>query len=287
MEELNVRKRKYDNIKAIGIFMSIIGGFLLFAARVDPTPVIIIVMILVGGPGLIMTAYASKKIKEISNEFKSTYIKVEIERLLPGSQYYPTEGISMEEVRKSHIVKLYDKFKSEDLIIGEVRGVGFQFSDLHIQDVRGSGKNRHVVTTFQGRMYVFDFNKRFRSDLFLLQPGQYRPFSNFTKIKMESIQFNSEFKIYAGNEHEAFYILTPHFMEKLLQLDRLYMDKIGFGFIQNRLYIAVDSRTDSFDVLGAGDISNKDVEKAVKELETIIEFVEFLKLDNTIFLPVE
>ncbi len=289
MDDLNRRKRKYDNLQLLGIVLTVFGGVFLFAARVSVSvsPVILVLAIGLGGPGLIITGIARSEIKKISNEFKSTYVKKEIEKLIPGAHYNPLIGVSRSTVERSRLVKLHDVFKSEDLIQGEIQDVGFTFSDVHVIDIQRSGKHTRRVTTFKGRFYIFDFNKRFRSDLLLLQPGQYRPFSSLNKIKLESVQFNSEFKIYAGNEHEAFYILTPHFMEKLLELDRKYYDKIGFSFQHNKLFIAIDSRTDSFDVLGAGDITVKHVNDAIIELERLIEFVTYLKLDNKLFIPVD
>ena len=65
---------------------------------------------------------------------------------------------------------------------------------------------------------------------------------------MESIDFNSELKAYTDIDHDAFYILTPHFMEKLLFLDKKYNDKINFSFINNKLYISIDTRRDTFDI---------------------------------------
>jgi len=289
MDDLNKRKRKYDNLQALGIVLSVFGGLFLLVARVsvEVSPITLVLAIGLGGPGLLIMGFARREIKKISNEFKSTYVKKEIERLIPGSHYNPLIGVSSSTVERSRLVKLHDVFKSEDLIQGEIKDVGFTFSDVHVIDIQRSGKHTRRVTTFKGRFYIFDFNKRFRSDLLLLQPGQYRPFSSLKKIKLESMQFNSEFKIYAGNEHEAFYILTPHFMEKLLELDRKYYDKIGFSFKENRLYIAIDSRTDSFDVLGTGDITIKHVNDAIVELERLIEFVTYLKLDNKLFIPVD
>jgi hypothetical protein len=134
-----------------------------------------------------------------------------------------------------------------------------------------------------GVVHEFDFPKQFKSNVFLLQPGQFRPYSGMRKIKMESIQFNSEFKIYTNDDHDAFYLLTPHLMEKLLKLDSKYCDKIGFSFLNSKLYIAIDSRIDTFDVSILGDISNRDIDKAITEIENMIEFVEYLQLDSELF----
>lgn len=284
MEELNKRKRVYDNLKVISIIFMICFTILLMAI-INPQNKASIygVMILGVAPGLLLFIFAKKKIKAISTEFKLRFVKGEIEALIPGAIFYPSSGISQEVVSRSNLVLLHEIYKTEDLISGKINDVAFRSADVLVRNVRRSGKHTTVVTTFQGRFFEFDFPKTFKSNVFLLQPGQFRPFSGMKKIKLESIDFNSEFKVYTNDDHDTFYILTPQLMERLLVLDRKYQDKIGFSFLNSKLYIAIDSRTDTFDVTGFGDITNIDVHKAVEEIKNLVEFVEYLQLDNTLF----
>ena len=45
------------------------------------------------------------------------------------------------------------------------------------------------------------------------------------KVKMEDVDFNRMFKIYAENELDAFYILTPNMMEKIKKLNLALLTK--------------------------------------------------------------
>lgn len=283
MEEMNKRKKYWDGFKILALFLTIGGFFIAYTSSQSGSGAAIFGFIAIV-PGLILLWISTSKIKEISNEFKNTYVKREIEKRIPNSTFTITSGIDSSVVRNSNLVKLQDRYATEDLLEGKIENVDFRCADVHIQDVRGSGKNRRVVTTFKGRFYEFEFFKRFKSNVFLLQPGQYRPFSNFEKVKLESIKFNSEFKIYTNNEHDVFYLLTPHLMEKLLVLDRKYQDKIGFSFLNSKLYISIDNREDTFDVTGLGEITQSDIDKAILEIENIMEFVEFLNLTSTLFI---
>jgi hypothetical protein len=100
---------------------------------------------------------------------------------------------------------------------------------------------------------------------------------------MESVDFNSELKVYAQNEHEAFYILTPDFMEKLMYFDQKYFDKISFSFKENKLYVAIDSRTDSFDIKAFKTIDGSIFEDYQSELLDIKDLIHTLNLNDTIF----
>jgi len=281
--EINKQKAKYEN--RIVLSYLIVGiafvSYIPLGSSIGPAAFFIIGVPFLGG-GL----YAShnyKQIKMLSNDFKAKYVTQEINKVFANSRYHHDLGFTEEEVIESNLLKNRDRYKSEDLIEGLYEGVTFKCSDVEQKEVRGSGKNRRVVTVFQGRFYEFDFPKIFKHDLMLLQPDTYRPFSSFRKVNTESIHFNSEFKIYAENEHEAFYILTPDFMEKLIYFDRKYLDKISFSFKHNKLYVAVDTRKDYFDIKAFKKVDSSIFEEYQEELKDIQELVNILKLNVTIF----
>lgn len=282
-DKLNQQKAKYERGIILGIGTTIIS-FILFMPLVSMGGVgafFIIAIPFMGG--VIFAGVMSRKIKEISNTFKEKYVTEELLKVLPDSKYRYDFGFSEEEVIASKLLHNQDRFYSEDMIYGSFDDVKFRCSDVKQQDVRQSGKHTTVVTVFQGRFYEFDFPKEFMYNLLLIQPYHYRPFENLNKIKMESIEFNSELKVYAKNDHEAFYILTPHFMERLLILDRKYNDKISFSFINHKLYIAIDTRQDYFDIKAFQPVSRNLIDEYKIEFNDIKEFITLLRLNTTIF----
>ena len=281
-DEVNSRKKKFE----IGI---IVGGimtglsFILFIpmGMASSGPPFFIMITFMGGA--VVAMYCNAQIKKISSEFKKTYVQAELDKVFPGSKFSYDIGFTEQEVVRSNLLSNQDRYKSEDMIVGSFDGVNFRSSDVHQHDVRRSGKHTTVVTVFQGRVYEFDFNKIFKYNLLLLQKGQYRPFQGFNKVKMESIAFNSELKVYAKDDHEAFYILTPHFMEKLMKLDRKYHDKITFSFLDNKLYIAVDNRVDNFDIKAFSVVNQAFLRSYVEEFEDMKEFITMLNLTSRMF----
>ncbi len=233
--------------------------------------------------GGVVSVYFNGQLKALSNEFKQRYVAKELEKIFPNSKYYYDYGFSEEEMIYSRLLKNQDRFYSEDMVEGEFDGVKFRCSDVKQQDVRGTGKDRRTVTVFGGRVYEFDFFKNFRYNLLILQPGQFRPFEGYNKIKMESINFNSELKVYAKDDHEAFYIITPQFMEKLLVLDRKYQDKISFSFKNSKLYIGIDNREDSFDIKPFVPVSNHLLDSYISEFDDMKEFIHLLTLNSKLF----
>ena len=142
---------------------------------------------------------------------------------------------------------------------------------------------------------IFEFNKAFRSKVQIVQNGfcnraRKRTFemsdSVFDPVEMESADFNSRFRVYAKNEHEAFYLITPQLMERLQQLADRKGGKLFFCFVKNQLHIAIQSNKDSLEApsvfkrLDEAQIA----QKLRDEIEGITQFIDALSLDNDLFV---
>lgn len=282
-DKINQEKAIYERKSRIGFTITIVAFILFIPAGMAAGPLGAFMMMIPFMGGAIYSGNQSKKIKEISVNFKKEYLTKELIKYFQYSDYKPYDGFKEKEVVYSNLLFERDRYYSEDLIMGSFDGVNFRCSDVKQEDVRKSGKSTKVVTVFQGRFYEFGFHKSFKHDLLLLQPFNFRPFSGFTKVETESIDFNSELKIYAKDAHEAFYILTPDFMERIKYLDDKYLDKISFSFKDNKLFVAIDSRKDYFDIKPFKQIDESLIEEYREEFHDIKEFINVLNLNSTLF----
>lgn len=282
-DKINKEKQKYESKIIIGFVITGIAFIFFMPLEVSLGPGAFFLIIIPFFGGAIYASYQFKQIKNLSNQFKEKYVSEELKKIFPDSQYDCYDGFSEAEVVESRLLYDRDRFKSEDMITGTYDGVKFKCCDVEQKEVRHSGKHTRVVTVFQGRFYEFDFPKSFVYDLLLTQPYNYRPFTSLSKIKTESVHFNSELKVYAGSEHEAFYILTPDFMEKLLYFDQKYYDKISFSFKDNKLYIAIDTRKDYFDIKAFKTVNASIFKEYQEELRDIQSFIKDLNLNIRLF----
>jgi len=282
-DRVNREKQLYESKSKLGFIITGIAfiSFMPLGIAIGPFAFFLIAIPFLGGA--IYAGQNLNKIKEMSNNFKDTYVTEEVKKVFPNSTYNSKYGFSENEVVNTGLLFKRDRFYSEDMLSGEHDGVKFRCCDVKQEEVRKSKKSTRTVTVFQGRFYEFDFPKSFVYNLLLLQPMNFRPFSKFNRVKMESINFNSELKVYAENDHEAFYILTPHFIEKLLYMDAKYADKISFSFLDNRLFIAIDSRKDYFDLQPYKKVDMSLFDDYKQELDDIKEFISVLKLNESIF----
>lgn len=283
LDYFNKMKTKYESMAIIG-YIALGICFLLWipvGAGSRGTAIPILFIGFIGGG--ILSGYATRQFKKLSNEFKTIFLPSEIQKIYPNCTYEVNSGFHEEEIYRSKVLKKQDRYYSEDLMLGEFEGVKFKSADVKLQDVRSNGKSTTVVTTFLGRVYRFEFNKQFKSNILINQPNFFSNLFGWNRVKTESVAFNSELSIYSDNEHDAFYILTPHFMEKLLTLDRKYHDKITFSFQNNQLYIAINTGLDTFDLKMYKRLDLSILNEYQNQLTDIRDFIYHLNLEKNLF----
>lgn len=96
---------------------------------------------------------------------------------------------------------------------------------------------------------------------------------------MENILFNRKFDVYTTNEQMAYYLLTPQFMEYLLQLD--VRRETAFRFSGNHIVLLRNGINGIFeaDMSQPLDIQYE-IGKSYNELKEILDFVDVLNLDK-------
>ena len=299
MDELNELR-----VAARNRLLCCIGGFaaLGIAAVAATRQPFLLFFILV--PGLIVsTLLMNKPRQRYRAAFKQAYVRRALQSVFTNLYYDPERGISYETIAATRMMNMGDRFHSEDYISGRYKDIPFEQSDVHIEEEQQSTDSEghthtEYVTIFRGRWMIFDFNKEFRANVQIAQKGfrtakRKRFFGKketlFKKVELESETFNKEFQVYAQNEHDAFYIITPAFMERIEGLAAQNKGKMMFCFVGQRLHIAIHDNKDSFEpgsVFKAID-EEKATRKIREEIEVITQFIDELSLDNNLFIPEE
>ena len=234
-----------------------------------------------------------KDIRLFNKNYKSIFVLKALKDNFDNINYLPERGFSEESVLQVGMLNTGDRFSSNDFISGEYKGIKFEQSDIHIEEEHertdSNGNVRKVwVTLFKGRLMMFDFNKTFKANIQVSSKNfdsQILPWGKkYIKVKMEDLEFNKMFRVYAQSEHDAFYILTPHFMEKMKEVTNKLNCGIMFCFVDNRLHIAIDNNQDSFEYNVFKVINEQEIEAdIIKDIKVITDFVNELNLDNDLF----
>lgn len=304
-EQLEKMRLKAKNLEKVVVVLSVVMllvyiaiGYLLatqengigtlsgMKAVIFIAEIIFVVAVVAVGTGLLLWLIIVKHAYDKFNlSFKSKYVQQVISSIegFEKLEYVPKGGFTWDDVRNAAAVNCGDKryYDSEDLLMGEYENIRFQISDVCTRKmVRMSKKNR-VEEIFSGQMICLDqfddtkrsnghiqiFEKKFMSNMIGWKAEN--------EIHTENEIFNSRFSVFAYDEHNAYYILTPQRMEKIMYFADVMNGQVSFVFRDEKLFVAV-RRDSMFDASMDEPVS--------KQTRNIIEDAEFIQMAKEILI---
>ena len=146
---------------------------------------------------------------------------------------------------------------------GTLDATAVRFSELHTEyrtrtrDSKGNTRTRwHSI--FKGVFFVADFNKHFAHNTIVLPDKAEQLLGRFGKllqkstvrrerlVTLEDPDFERHFVVYADDETEARYILTPALMRRLVTF-RERAQSVYVSFTGSHIHVAVWNRRDLFE----------------------------------------
>ncbi|MBR6999162.1 MAG: DUF3137 domain-containing protein [Lachnospiraceae bacterium] len=238
---------------------------------------------------------STKRIKRFKQMYKEIVVDKAADGLFDRYFYEPEVGFTFDEIQKTGIMSMGNRFKSEDTVRGTYKDVPFRRSDIYIAQHTSNGKSSHTTIYIQGTWICFDYNKSFNADLQILSKDF--SFSNkkssrlFTRaaerrhaIQTESEEFNQLFTCTCQDESEAFYLLTPRLMQMLILLKTEIGKPFMLGFIDNNLHFVISSHEDHMEPSIFGDCNLAvEVEQVRRELMIIRNVIDSLAMDRKLF----
>ena len=140
-----------------------------------------------------------------------------------------------------------------------------------------------AITLIIVNVFLLDFNKPLDGYLQVLEKGKPTVNRKYNKVKLESVQFNKKFKTFATSDHLAFYVLTPHFMEGLMDFEANNKGHISFSFIGKHLHIGINNFRDTFELKMFKELNMDSFKEFEKELGVVKEVISELKLNRSIY----
>lgn len=232
--------------------------------------------------GIIPAIISGKKNKEFKMRYKNYFLASQFEEVFETPVNVDLNGYSESKIKNSYLIPEGNRFYSDDLISLEYKGVKINRGDVTIQTVTSTGKTTTTVTNFQGQYMVFSFPKNITEFMVIKENAFFgnKPggmFSNCpktSKVEFESIEFNKMFDVYASNEHEAFYLLTPQFMQVIMDFRKKNSHEVYFGFMNNEFHVAVNMEKNLFEpsILKPVTTSDSEFDKGhIYDLKDMIE----------------
>jgi len=280
---LEARRKKCVSLVVVGIVLGVVAFLVMFGLYEYQ-----FIGFIIAAVAAIFLGIGYFNFSKISKEFKNKYLRDLINNTFEDANYFPKRGVDVSQVYNSDLVKKADRHHTEDLITGKVEEVSFITSDVKLEERRvrhtKNGTQVYYVTYFLGRFFEFDFPKDFKSKILVTEGSIFTWFSKYKKIELESVDFNKKFKTYTMNEHDTFYVLTPHLMESILKLEAHNPGSLGLTFTGNKLYILINNNINTFELKLFRTIDMSVIKGLERDLSVIKEIVQELKLNRKIFV---
>ena len=172
----------------------------------------------------------------------------------------------------------------EDHISGRHNGVDFHLCESTSGHAKGEAEDGPDV--WEGVLFAFAYRKKFRGRTLIVRDGG--AIGNFFKgfgkdgerITLEDPRFEERFEVFGSDQVEARYLLTPAFMERLVDLDTRYGGKkLKAAFADDKLLLTIDDRQDRFELHLEEGVRHGEAEKLLRDLEIPCQIIDALKLD--------
>ena len=181
------------------------------------------------------------------------------------------------------LVGNFNRSHFEDEVSGSYNGLTFSLVDANLKQK----EDKSTRTVFRGLLTAFEMTKPFHGRTVVLRDGGM--IGNFLggigrdldRVSLEDPRFESAYEVYASDQVEARYLLTPAFMDRLIVLEQRLGCRVRLAFDRNSLLMSIELNRDAFHVgnLNSPLADRQRLRAIVADLTMIFDVVETLRLN--------
>jgi hypothetical protein len=239
----------------------------------------------IGGAVMLTVLYYFKVRRELAKEYKHVVVRRVVTALGHGLTYSPESRFTRQDFLEMDLFeKRAEQWHAEDEIGGRQNVVTYSILEAHASRTEGSGKNRRKVTIFRGLIIRLDFNKNFRGHTVVVPDAESKILGGLFGesesrrrkeiVRLENVDFEGLFSVYATDQQEARYILTPKLMELVMEAQALLGANLRLSFHDNSVFVTIPQSTNRFEVNLFGAKITPD--SACGELAEVVKLAERL-----------
>ncbi len=195
-----------------------------------------------------------------TKKFKEQIVAEIFKTLAPGSYYLPEQYVSQSLFTTSDLYSNFNRYGGEDFASGKIHNIDFEFSELCVKYVSGSGKNKTTKIVFNGLFWTFSLPRTLGQRTLILNDvaestlgslvGRFiqkklRP--GYELVQVESAEFEKKFVVYSNDQIKSRYLLNPIVMEDLCEFRKKYRESIDVSLQDDKLFIGVKTNKNYFE----------------------------------------
>ncbi len=196
----------------------------------------------------------NKEYKMFNYNYKNKYAIDKIKEVAGFSnlKYSATQGFKFDEIQNINLFASGAKsfFKSKDYFEGTYDNIRFYASSVETYE-----PNNSSLALFSGQVIAFSKFDEFKiseTSIQIFPKKQNNKMKGLTfpiNIQTENEMFNNMFSVFAQDEHNAFYILTPKVIENIIEFANIINNNIYIVFVDKYMYVGCEQIRNPFDAV--------------------------------------
>ena len=278
-EELEIRLKKLSrkivllNIVIGALFITADAGFIFATVNIRFSAGLLIALPALAACLVAVLFRILSKI-EIKNLMGDNIIRRILEEEFELSQYAPAGAVDTGQIKAADLFFDWDAEDGSDLVQGKYRGVDFAFSDIRLSPKTKKNRGRKSSKTiFRGQWVVCELRKTLPARL-ILRERRTDGKGMKSDVETENTAFNRKYQISSDDPHMAFYILTPHFMEYILNMDEQADARTYLSFIGSAVHIALHNDRDLFELNTKKGFGGVSVTKLREQVRADVKYIK-------------
>ena len=232
--------------------------------------------------GIGLFIYSAKLSKDLK-KFAAPLVQSVLEEKLEVESYEPTKYFDRKLVKDTKLFTGWSSITGSDLVTAKYRGISLSFCDLDLTHEESSGKDSTTtITDFEGVFMEVTTHRSVGSPVWVKEQG--KGLFNSKVIEMESETFNKKFTVTGDSTQDAFYVLTPHFMETLIRADKYANARTQMLFRDNKIYIGLYNSKDLCEMKGQKTMDGMRA-SLESDLRYITDYMDILLENTALFDP--
>lgn len=227
--------------------------------------------------------------EELSGYYKNEVIGQMLRSLCENASFEPRQGISEAEFQNSGLFGRSDRYHTEDRMQGCLGKTDFCCAEVHAEQRRTRTSSKGVtthywVTIFKGFLFIADFHKNFEGQTVIRRNSLLKLDFSGSRVKLESPDFEKTFDVYATDQVEARYLITPAMMERLLNLDKRFDSGITVSLRNSNILVAIPESKNHFEASIWRPVGNLEcLKEEFSTIRMLLSIVDELRLNTRIW----
>lgn len=207
----------------------------------------------------IVFAFGVGQYRKLAKTYKTIVVRRVVGALGQGLSYSADSRFTKQDFLSMDLFNLRcEQWRAEDEICGRKNAVGYAILEAKATRTEGSGKNRRTVTIFKGVIVRLDFNKYFQGHTVVIPNSEGKILGGLFGesssrgrkeiCRMENVEFENAFSVYATDQQEARYILTPKLMDLIMRARARINEGVRLSFQANSVFMTLPGQADRFEL---------------------------------------